>query len=348
MAIYQIRGDSFDAVPQTTFQAAGIRERDDLQRFLRDRVDVIAPGSLVIAEEFGYWEESRRRIDLLAVDRQGNLVVIELKRTEDGGHMDLQAVRYAAMVSTLTFARAVEIFAAYLTARQDGRDAERTLLDFLEWDEAREDDFANEVRIVLASAEFSKELTSTVLWLAEHGLDISCVRIRPYADADRVLLDVQQVIPLPEAEDYQIRVREKKQEERSVRRSNRDYTRFNVTVGDQVHENLPKRRAIHTVVHELCRSGVSPEQIGEVIDWRTNLFVAVDSEVDSAAFIAAASAEYSGKFDPTRWFIEDNELIHHVGRTYALSNQWGNRTRTAMLKLLETFKPQHITFEKAT
>ena len=47
----------------------------------------------VLTEEFGEWEESRRRIDLLAIDKQANLVVIELKRTDDGGHMELQAIR---------------------------------------------------------------------------------------------------------------------------------------------------------------------------------------------------------------------------------------------------------------
>lgn len=346
MAIYQIKDDAFQRLPTTTFAAAGIRERDDLQRFLRDQIDVLVEDALVIAEEFGQWDESRRRIDLLAVDRQANLVVIELKRTEDGGHMDLQAVRYAAMVSTLTFSRAVEIYSTYLAARQDQKDAERTLLDFLGWDEAQEDDFANDVRIVLASAEFSKELTSTVLWLAEHGIDVSCVRIRPYTDAGRVLVDVQQVIPLPEAEDYQIRVREKKQEERTVRRSSRDYTRFHVRVGDQTFENLPKRRAIHRVVYELARSGVSPVQIGEVVDWRKNLFLEVASEVDSAGFSAKAAAEQRG-FDPTRWFIDDEELVYHGGRTYALTSQWGNRTKTAMTRLLEAFEPPGISFENA-
>ena len=53
-------------------------------------------GVLVVAEEFGDWEESKRRIDLLGLDRDATLVVIELKRTDDGGHMELQAIRYAA------------------------------------------------------------------------------------------------------------------------------------------------------------------------------------------------------------------------------------------------------------
>jgi RecB family endonuclease NucS len=44
----------------------------------------------VIAEEYGLSEDSRRRIDLLALDRSGTLVVIELKRTDDGGDMELR------------------------------------------------------------------------------------------------------------------------------------------------------------------------------------------------------------------------------------------------------------------
>lgn len=58
---------------------------------------------MVLAEEFGDWEESRRRIDILCLDSDARLIVVELKRTEDGGHMELQALRYASMVSRMTF-----------------------------------------------------------------------------------------------------------------------------------------------------------------------------------------------------------------------------------------------------
>ena len=222
MAIYQMNGNSIAAVAPATFANLGISERGDLQRLLRDQIEVIAPDTLVVAEEFGDWEESRRRIDLLGIDKDANLVVIELKRSEDGGHMELQALRYAAMVSTMTFEQVVAIFESYIGKRGDDANARQTLLDFLEWDEADEDEFANDVRIVLASAEFSKELTTAVLWLCERQIDIRCVRLKPYGTRDNILLDVSQVIPLPEAQEYQVRLKEKQQKERAARKKNRE------------------------------------------------------------------------------------------------------------------------------
>jgi hypothetical protein len=122
--------------------------------------------------------------------------VIELKRTEDGGHMELQAIRYAAMVSTMSFSKAVEVYARYLTSNNRTEDAESAILQFLDWEDANEGNFGEEVRIVLVSAEFSKEITTSVLWLNDHDIDIRCVRLRPYTLDSRIVLDVQQIIPV--------------------------------------------------------------------------------------------------------------------------------------------------------
>jgi hypothetical protein len=217
MAIYEVTTDQIRKIEETSFSEAGLHERADLQRLLRKQVDIIAPETLVVAEEFGEWEDSKRRIDLLGIDKEANLVVIELKRTEDGGHMELQAIRYAAMVSTMTFDKIVEVFANFLSRINSTADARQTILDFLDWEELDEDRFAQDVRIVLVSAEFSKELTTAVMWLNERNLDIRCARIKPYSDNGRVLIDVQQVIPLPEAAAYQVQIRKKEQKGRQER-----------------------------------------------------------------------------------------------------------------------------------
>ena len=224
MPVYKISPDKIEALPETSFPERGIKERGDLQRLLRANIGVVAPDVLVIAEEFAEWDDSKRRIDLLGVDDKANLVVIKLKRDDDGGHMELQAIRYAAMVSTMTFARAVEFFQAYLDKGAQGRDARAMLLAFLGWEEPREDDFASDVRIVLVSAEFSKELTTAVMWLNERDLDIRCVRLKPYANGEQTIVDVQQVVPLPEAAERTIQIKQKGQAQRSEK-AERHYER---------------------------------------------------------------------------------------------------------------------------
>ena len=109
MSLYHISNNNITPIKRTTFASQGLRERQDLQQLLKSQIEIISPNTLLVAAEFGDWEDSRRRIDLLGIDKNANLVVIELKRTEDGGHMELQSIRYAAMISTLTFDKMVQI-----------------------------------------------------------------------------------------------------------------------------------------------------------------------------------------------------------------------------------------------
>lgn len=233
MPIFRLTKDAIQPLDETSFPAHGIKERGDLQRLLRANIGVVAPDVLVIAEEFEEWEDSKRRIDLLGVDKAANLVVIELKRGDDGGHMELQAIRYAAMVSTMTFARAADVFQSFLDKSGEKHDARSELLEFLDWDEPREDDFAPDVRIVLVSADFSKELTTAVLWLNERDMDIQCVRLKPYDSGQGVFIDAQKIIPLPEASDYQKGVRHKAVERReAARQSGEDTGYWFMNTGD--------------------------------------------------------------------------------------------------------------------
>lgn len=215
MPLFEMTTDSFRQIEEASFAEMQIRERGDLQRMLRTQIDVLGDDLYVITEEFGEWEDSKRRIDLLAVDSDANLVVIELKRTHDGGHMELQAIRYASMVSAMTFDRAVQIHGEFLSRiGEPHEDAREKLLEFLGWEDVDEELFAADVRILLVSEDFGKELTTAVLWLRDRDIDIRCIRFRPYRDSSRTMIDVQQIIPLPEAHDYQVQLREKEQQGR--------------------------------------------------------------------------------------------------------------------------------------
>lgn len=350
MAIYELMNSAITPIKRSTFREVEVREREHLQRAIRERVDVVSPDTLVLAEEFGEWDDSRRRIDLLGLDKNANLVVIELKRTEDGGHMELQAIRYAAMVSMMTFDRAVDIHSRYLRSiGRDEDDASASILEFLDWEEPDEDSFAQDVRIVLASAEFSRELTTSVLWLNERGLDIRCVRMGPYNDNGRVLLDVQQVIPIPEAEEYQVKLREKSLKERASRESSSGWTKYNVTAGGKTYEAVAKRWAVYHIVQHLCANDVTPQRIlSKVTTRKTNAFFAVDGEIrDEHAFVRAAKkqARANGRpFDERRFFCDSDQLIVSEGRTYALTKRWGGLRSLEWVDQLRTAFP-NIKFE---
>ncbi|MDE2940017.1 MAG: endonuclease NucS [Chloroflexota bacterium] len=222
MAIYKMVGDKerLDRIAPTSFGQEGVLERSDLQRILRDQPEVLEDGLFIITEEFSNWEGSGRSIDLLGLDATGRLVVIELKRGDTGSHMELQAIRYAAMVSAMTLQQAIETHRAYLARIGSEEDAEERIRDHLEnSDGAR---FASErPRIILASEGFSSELTTCALWLNESGLDVTCIRMQPHRSGPELLIETSQTIPLPEAQSYLVRIRER-EEELSKRRSEQE------------------------------------------------------------------------------------------------------------------------------
>ena len=216
------------------------------------------------------------------------------------------------MVSTLTFKRAVEIFQNYLDRAGREVDAETLLLEFLGWDEPQEDEFAVDVRIVLVSSDFSKELTTSVMWLNERSLDIRCVRMIPYKFEGKVLIDVQQVIPLPEAESYQIKIRQKSEERREAKRSQRDYTKYQFN-GDVYN----KRKLVLAVVQEWISTN-KPRTLSD-------LLAAFPQELRRGGVFtplleAEAIYERQGR---RRHFLEDDEIVTFPDSTrYAISNQW--------------------------
>lgn len=238
MAFYEVEQGKLNRIARVSLASVQMQERRDVQALLRNHLPELIPDLLVIAEEFGEWDESRRRIDLLAIDRNANLVVIELKRGDSGSHMELQAIRYAAMVSTMTFEQAAQTYEAFLGRHGQSGSRER-LLEFLGWSEPDEGEFANDVRIVLFSEDYSRELTTSILWLnTTRSFDITCFRVVAYRVDQRVLLDFQQIIPLREAQEYQVKVRNKQQEVQTARREHVPWNgEFYANYGDEEYRS---------------------------------------------------------------------------------------------------------------
>lgn len=330
MPLFEMKPGELVAVPSSTFATEKVLERADLQRLLRARIDTVTDDVLIVAEEFGAFADARRRIDLLGIDREGRLVVFELKRSVDGGHLELQALRYAAMISTMTFDDLVGHYENYLaTVEPEATDeAQARLANWL--DDGDSTVISRHVRIVLVSAGFDREITTTVLWLTDlYGLDIRCVRLTPYRVGERLLLDVQQVIPLPEASELTIQLQRKATQERAVRGADgRDWTQYVITGPAGETEPLRKRQAVLAMVTTLHAAGVPASQVAQAI--APSRFLSVDGTVSGTKLREAFALTYA-KFDPGRWFLENP--IHDEGRTWIVTKMWGRNTEPVLERL---------------
>jgi len=325
MPIYKIDSNKIIELSHTTFASERIDEARELQKLVINSIEIIDPGLYVLTCEFGDWQDSKRRIDILCIDKAANLVVVELKRTEDGGHMELQAIRYAAMVSGMTFEKAVRAHEAYLRKNGLQTDPEEEILNFLEWDDVNEEDFANDTRIILVSADFSIEITTSVLWLLERDIDIKCIRIKPQKDGQSLYFDIQQIIPLPESSDYQVKLREKVTEQRQSRRTGeRDYSHYNVKLNGKEGLDLNKRQTMHFVISESVKAGIRPEELMKITGAKR--WIWVNKICQTKQDFEMEQIQNIKRYDPTRWFNSEEELLHFDGKTYAFSNQHGKGT----------------------
>jgi len=203
-----------------SFRDIGVRERDDLERWIAKDPGLLGERLLVISSEFSGFDKSNRRLDILALDSKGSIVIIELKLDANRSLADQQAIRYAAMCSDMTMDDVVRAL-----AESDGcstSEAEDKLRLFLGEDKLPA--LFGRPRIILAAGSIEDhELTNCVMWLRGYGVDISCVELTPYqvSDSRQVILIPRTVIPIPESSRYHVSVTHKEDTSKLARKETR-------------------------------------------------------------------------------------------------------------------------------
>src|SRR5258708_38177057 len=100
--LFDMTDGSLSLVPATTFAAEGVLERTHLQRALRAHIQILGDGLLVVAEEFGDFQDARRRIDLLRLDHEPPPPAAAPKTTPAPPHTPPPPLRSAPTPSTTT------------------------------------------------------------------------------------------------------------------------------------------------------------------------------------------------------------------------------------------------------
>lgn len=214
--MYILNKDKNELVPveESTFKALGLRERKDLQEWIAKTPSVFGEELLIIQKEFDGFDDTNERLDLLALDKRGNVVVIENKLDDSGKDTVWQVLKYASYCSQLTIPQIKDIFGQYLRKSGKTTSPEELLSEFYEGEDYEEKltSGLSSQRIIMVSGDFRKEVTSTVLWLLTYDLKIQCFKTSITRLKDDIVFDMEQIIPMKEASDYTIKVAQKKRD----------------------------------------------------------------------------------------------------------------------------------------
>ncbi len=216
-------------VQKKKFSDLRFTERGHLQEWIAYEPGALGEELLIIQKEFAGFDDTYERLDLLALDKLGNLVIIENKLDDSGRDVVWQALKYASYCASLTKKQIVEIYQQYLDrygclndtddAQTGGKpNAAELICEFMDLPDLDEVNLnqGNSQRIMLVAANFRKEVTSTALWLLGQAVSIQCFKVSLYQLQEQSLINIDQIIPPPEAKDFVISMGAKEAEEKTT------------------------------------------------------------------------------------------------------------------------------------
>ena len=132
--MYQIdtANNRLKGLKKIKFSDYGLKERQHLQEWLANEPKVFGEELLIIQKEVSGFSDTNERLDLLALDKFGNIVVIENKLDDSGRNVTWQALKYASYCATLNKENIKNIFQDYLSKQGQNQDATNILSEFFD------------------------------------------------------------------------------------------------------------------------------------------------------------------------------------------------------------------------
>ncbi|OWU88044.1 hypothetical protein [Acholeplasma laidlawii] len=222
--MYNLKSKKATKIEKVTFSDLGLLE-SDIEEVLRTNIDMVCDDEeslLIIGRQVK--NEKNGRSDLTAIDNNGSVVLIEIKRDRkdiEGRKeaFEFQAIRYAASYATI---KSVEelvkiVYAPYiekykeefalneLTSYELGL---RKIKEFLKVNNAI-DKFNENQRIILVASEFDEQTLSAVAWLNKNKVDMSCFKLIPYKLGSEIYLDTEKLLPVANYDDFYVNLLDK-------------------------------------------------------------------------------------------------------------------------------------------
>ncbi len=202
--LYKINHDQINPVGQTKFSRINKVEKD-LEDWIEGQPEILGEKLLIIGRQV-LISEVNDRIDLLAVDSDGNLVIIELKKDNLKSPVDVQSLRYASYVSRWDY-NDIENQASSYFQNQGNKDFNfnEKFENFCRNSNMTEiPDLNQDQRIIIVGDKLKEKLGSVALWLLEHSIDIKIVELALFNDKNQIFLSPKVIIPAPTTTKYEI------------------------------------------------------------------------------------------------------------------------------------------------
>lgn len=215
----------------TKYSTLHLKETYDIEEWIEKTPEILGEDLLIVNRQ--YYPAQGLKLDLLAIDKNANLVVIELKRDDSGTDVEWQAIKYTAYCSILEKEEIFKLYAEYIKSDED--DAQYKIEEFID---VELDSLNDSQRIILISNEFHPHIITAIDWLRNFEIDASCIKLKPYIDRnENLFLNPEIVIPIPEIKDYITKKEKKQKESKKKKSSSFSLERSNLPI-DQLKDKL--------------------------------------------------------------------------------------------------------------
>lgn len=134
--------------------------------------------------------------DLLGIDKEGHLVVIELKKGKTPREVMAQLLEYAAWVNELSEDKIYDIAASYFASMDIKKDIESLFLETFETDEIPP--LNQNLRLFVAAEEISPSVAKVCRFLRQvHGVDVNCIQFSVFqTESEEILVNSECIVGL--------------------------------------------------------------------------------------------------------------------------------------------------------
>ena len=188
--LFKIKGQDLESVSASTLQELKLKEQS-LEDWVERKPELVGEPLLVIGRQVQV-SGMDNRLDLLALDREGKLVVIEVKRDLLDVPVEFQALRYTSALASWSYESIKAQTEGYLREKNPGTEVQfQEVLDgFFEG----EVDLNEDQRIILVGRTVHERLLGVAKWLLAHGVDVKVIEVSLFVDSGAVFLSPKVVV----------------------------------------------------------------------------------------------------------------------------------------------------------